>query len=304
MKRKILITGGSGFIGKNLRQELSELDYETFTIGRNEEEDLKIDLGRDGATLSLQNGIKNFSPDLVCHFASGSNIQRAEEEKEKEFKNTVIATENLLECLKKVVPKSKIIYLSSQAVYGLPSYLPVDELHLTKPVNIYGENKLKVEKLIIQSGLDYLIFRVSSVFGLNQDYKKSGVIAKFINKMKNNESPIVFNSMDIVSDFIYIKDLVSVISKAMLNDAINKEIFNLGSGKPVSMKELLYSLYKYFPDVPPPKIEKNPLYINQEYKGFYLNINKIRNKLKWACQYSLQDGLKDMLEKSAYEFVN
>ena len=289
MRKRILITGGSGFIGSHLRKHLD--DFEIVTIGRNRGEDYKINLSDS----KLEDIIKNCSPEIVCHFASGSNILRAEEDKEKEYKDTVLTTKSLIKALEKL-KNITVVYLSSQAVYGFPENLPVAESHATKPISVYGQNKLEAEKIIIQSNLNYLIFRISSIYGPEQDYKKSGVIAKFINWMKNNESPVVFNSFDLFSDFLYINDVVDALA-ASIQKNLKNEIFNLGYGKAVTLKEILDALYKFFPSAPKPKLETNLLYSNKEHKGLYLNIDKIKSKINWNPKYSIQDGLREMLGK-------
>ena len=300
MKEKVLITGGSGFIGSHVKDELNKHGFQVLSIGRNDLEDIKIDLKES----KLQNVIDGFLPDVVCHFASGSNIERANENKEKEFNDTVLATESLVECLKRDCLKrktknTKVIYLSSQAVYGLPKFLPVLEDHSTEPVTAYGENKLKAENIILQSGLNYFILRVSSVYGPMQNPQKSGVIAKFVNKMENSESPIVFNSFDNFIDLIYVKDLASATVKLIQNSLemnLKNEIFNLGSGKPTTLKEILDILYEYYPNAPKPVLKMNPLYLDKENKGLYLDVKKIQNSLRWDCKYNVNSGIKDMFK--------
>ncbi|MBI3591834.1 MAG: NAD-dependent epimerase/dehydratase family protein [Candidatus Melainabacteria bacterium] len=294
MKKKILITGGSGFIGSNLKNNLSNCDLSVLTVGRGEKEDCKIDL-RDPR---FKNIIEDFLPDVVCHFASGSNIMRANENKEKEFNDSVLSTESLNKNLSQLKSKpEKIIYLSSQAVYGLPECLPVPESHATHPKTIYGENKLKAENVIIKSSLNYVVFRISSVYGPMQDHQKSGVIAKFINRMKNNQSPVVFNSIDLYSDFIYVDDLVSAIVKVILNDPqVKNKIYNIGSGKPTTLKEILDILYEYFPHAPEPEFKTNALYPDKEQKGLYLDVKKIQTELNWVTKYSIEEGLRLMVK--------
>lgn len=293
MKKKVLITGGAGFIGSNLKKALSKSEFEILTVGRSKKENFQIDL-KDP---QLHKIIQSFLPDIVCHFASGSNIKNAEKNQEKELKDTVTSSECLLQSLSfPNLKNTKIIYLSSQAVYGLPKYLPVDELHPTNPTTIYAKNKLMVEDLIIQSKLNYLIFRVSSAYGEGQNYEKSGVVASFIDKMRKNQSPIIFNSQDLFFDFIYIKDIVSAIAKSITDDSIKNEIFNLGSGIPISLKKLLDILYKQFPAAPLPEVQKNTLYLNEGQKGFYFNIKKIQAQLKWATKYNIEAGLREIWE--------
>lgn len=291
-QKKVLITGSSGFIGSNLKNFLISAGHKVIGVGRGLGEDFSIDL----LDPKLKDIIKDFSPDIICHLASGSNIARANEDKDKEFNDTVFATQNLLEIIKSLNIDLKIVYLSSQAVYGYSEELPVNESHICKPITIYGENKLKAEEAITNSGLNYVIFRVSSIYGPKQDYNKSGVIAKFINKMKNNEAPVVFNSFDIFSDFIFVNDVVSAIARSIDNDLAQKDIFNLGSGIPTTLNELLDLLYKYFPDAPKAELQLNLLYMNKEQKGLYLDIEKIKSRLNWLCKYDLSKGLREILD--------
>lgn len=286
--KRVLITGSTGFIGSHVKSTLQSNEYKVLGIGRGVQEDFCLDL----SSSDLTKIIKEISPSIVFHLASGSNIARANEEKEKEYQDTVTSTEKLLNSLKVLSKKPKIIYLSSQAVYGVPECLPITEAHITSPKSIYGENKLKAEKLIIESSLDYLIFRVSSIYGPNQDYKKSGVISKFIHKMKNKNAPTVFNSLETLSDFLYVRDLSSALLKSISLQKNISGIYNLGSGQPTTMRELLDTLYKYFPNAPKAIIEPNNVYLNN---GLYLSTDKLKSDTSWSCKYNLDDGLSDML---------
>lgn len=297
MKKKVLITGGSGFIGSSVKKCLSSLGFEILTIGRSKKEDFQFDLVKGlSRDKLLEKTIKDFSPDIVCHFASGSNIVNANRNKEEEFNYTVLSTKYLIKVLEGF-KLDKFIYLSSQAVYGLPKTLPVSELHPTNPATIYGENKLKVENIITQSKLNYLIFRISSVYGALQNPERSGAIANFISKIKNNQSPVVFNSFDLYSDFIYIDDVTSAIVNAIQDGSHRPEIYNLGSGTATTLKEILNILYRYFPNAPKPKLMINALYPNKEQKGLYLDISKIQRELKWNTKYNIEEGL-DLILKS------
>ena len=295
MSLNILITGGAGFIGSRIKEKLLKKGYTVLSIGRNKKEDKIVDLLD---CKSLSEAIKGFKPDIICHFASGSNISIAEANKEKEFKNVVLATNNLIECLKSVHGnKMKFIYLSSQAVYGVPRYLPVDETHQLIPLTFYGEVKIAVEDLIKVCGIDYIILRVSSAYGEGQDYQKSGAIAKFLNKMKQGKAPVIFNSQVVVCDFIYVDDVISAVMKAIENHDIKNEIFNVGSSKPIKLVEVLDILYKYFPYAPKPLTEQNALYPLSANTGLYLDIKKIKNKLGWECEYNIEKGLQQLLGK-------
>lgn len=295
MKKKILITGSKGFIGSTFLKFLDKSKFEIVTLGRNNKEDLHFEL--NSALLAndvLKEKITKFSPEYVFHFASGSSVMLADKNKNNEYENAFLGTDSLIKVLStlKVKPE-RIVYLSSQAVYGLPKYLPLDELHETLPVNVYGENKLKTEKVLLESGLEYVIFRVSSVYGPFQDPHKSGVIAKFINRMQKGQSPIVFNSLELIGDFIYVDDVASVLVGIIKNDfTYRNEIYNLGFGKPVALKNILEILYKYFPNAPQPILQVNKLYPSKKEKGIYLDITKLQSHLGWRAKYNIEEGLK------------
>lgn len=290
--KKIIITGASGFIGSSVKKLLERFGCKILTIGRNANEDFTIDL----KNTKLLQIISNFSPHIVCHFASGTNIARANENKEKEYSDTIMGTKNLIHSFTKVQTKpEKIIYLSSQSVYGISEILPVSESALLNPVTVYGENKLRAEELIRGSNFNYIIFRISSVYGAQQNPHKSGVIAKFISRLRINQSPIVFNSFDFFSDFIYISDVANAIVLSLGIVPLNKsKIYNLGLGKPTTLKRILEILYKYFPGAPTPVLETNSQYIDS--KGLYLDISKIQKELSWKCKYDIESGIKDMLQ--------
>ena len=292
--KKVLITGGSGFIGKFIKQKLREKGFNVLSIGRKKDEDVCINLSDP----KLCQVISEFSPSIVCHFASGSNISRAEENKDKEFRDVVSSTSTLISVLREI-KNLKFLYLSSQAVYGFPKELSVNEKCFPFPVTEYGKNKLEVEKIISASELNYLILRVSSVYGPTQDYNKSGAIAKFINKLKKDEPPIVFNSLETFSDYIYIDDVVSAIILFIMcwgELNINREIFNLGSGVPVTLRELFEILYKFFPNAPKPSIVENKLYADESQKGLFLDINKIKSRSEWNPKYSIYKGLQALID--------
>jgi UDP-glucose 4-epimerase len=299
LKNRLLITGGSGFIGLNLKKLLDDSDFDICSIGRAPNEDYRIQLGSniENEALFIE-FLNNFKPQIICHLASGSNITRANENKEKEFLDTVASTKSLIGILNKLNTKpDKIIYLSSQAVYGIPQSLPVTEEHIAKPVTVYGDCKLQAEKVLSKSGINTIILRVSSVYGPKQDPNKSGVIAKFIDRLKSNNSPIVFNSFDLYSDFIYVDDLITAIISAIKFKLKQEcDIYNIGSGKPIALREILDVLYKYFKDAPKPELRINQLYPDKQVRGLYLDIKKAKQFLNWQPKYKIEMGLKIMLQ--------
>lgn len=300
MKKKILITGSKGFIGLAFLRLLDKSKYEILAIGKNKEEDLNLKLDSSSLENSfLKEKVAEFFPDVVFHFASGSSIMTANKNKDEEYEYACLGTGSFVKMLTSLKVKPLIVYLSSQAVYGTPKYLPVDEIHDTLPTTIYGKNKLESERILLKSGLKYLIFRVSSVYGPSQDPNKSGVVTKFISRILNNQSPVVFNDFELFGDFIYVDDVAEVLVKTLTGGfALTNQIYNLGLGKPVTLRNILNILFKYFPDAPKPMLEVNNLYPAKKEESIYLNTMKLQKHLKWEARFNLEEGLRLTIEKT------
>lgn len=164
--------------------------------------------------------------------------------------NNINGTLNLLETSRKSDIK-RFVYISSAAVYGLPIYLHIDEKHPTNPISPYGLSKLTGERYaMLYHDLYRLpvtsvrLFNVFGKFSNSDDY--SGVITKFINRVKDNKNPIIFGDCNQTRDFIYINDIVNTISKIIENDKTIGEIYNIGTRNPTKIVDLAETIIDIF----------------------------------------------------------
>lgn len=221
--KNILITGSSGFVGSFLVEEALKRDgLEVYagirkTSSRKYLQDLNINfLELDFKNSSdLEDKLSIIHFDYIIHNAG---VVRALKD-ETFFEVNAENTNRFATAIKKITPKTKLILTSSLAVNGPADLIPENQLSPTtevNPVTVYGKSKLKAEEYIAKSGLDYLIFRPTAVYGpRDQD------IHLLFKAVKNGIAPIIGSKPQKLS-FIYVKDLVRVILDGTLSNNKNK----------------------------------------------------------------------------------
>ncbi|VVB82607.1 GDP-L-fucose synthase [uncultured archaeon] len=272
--KKILITGGSGFIGTALTKKLLSLgaDITLFLENGERAENVKIIFG--DLTKEIP-PLKNF--DYIFHTAAIVGGKKCEENKEKAFEVNVNGTKNLIDAIDS--PNlEKLIYLSTSYVYGNMANASetdsVSENDLYNKTKILGEIVTEYHK----KQNPRAIVRMSNVYGPEQ---KFGIIPLFIKKIKNGEEVLISDS---TRDFIYIDDAIDgILSIAKYG----KGIYNVGSGQETTIEKVVNILGEEIGETPVVRKEDN-----DEMKRNYLSIKKIK-KLGWKPKYSLEEGLKE-----------
>ena len=161
------------------------------------------------------------------------------------------------------------------------------------PKSLYGKSKMMLEKLIQESGIDYLILRPSNPFGGFQITNGQGVIPILINKALNQEPFDIYVDKNSVRDYFYIDDFVDILDKLIEKD-ISREILNVGSGVATSLKDVIDWVEKY--------TEKN-IIINEvekdetAVKSIVLDISKLSNLIDHQNKVSLEEGIKLEIER-------
>ncbi len=294
---KILITGGLGKIGSYLCEALSR-KFEIIILDNFSNISKVIPyihtIKGDIRDFKIVNDITN-DVDIIIHTAAQTSVNRSIENPIYDIDNNINGTLNLLEASRKS-DIERFIYISSAAVYGIPIYLPIDENHPTNPISPYGLSKLTAERYSILYNklyeLPVTVVRPFNIFGpfLNENDSYSGVITKFINRIKNNQNPIIFGDGNQTRDFIYINDIINAISKIIDNDKTIGEIYNIGTGNPIKIIDLAKIIMNIFDKNLEPEFFPSKIGDIQE---SYANIDKIRKIIE--TDYSLEKGLKEMI---------
>ncbi len=245
----ILITGGAGFIGHHIVEEL--IDNNNIIIVDNLSNSNKQNINSKAIfykidikdSEKLENIFLEHEIIYIIHLAAQISSNYSFKFPIEDVKENIIGTINIINMAKKYKVK-KIFVSSSAAVYGDLKLMPIDESCITKPISNYGISKLTMEMYIEISDIDYMIFRISNVYGPNQKNIKSenGVITTFINNILNNRDINIYGDGEQIRDFIYVKDVAKIFSIFVNMQNIKNMIINVSTNIPITINELYKKL--------------------------------------------------------------
>lgn len=293
--KKILVTGGNGFIGQHLVTRLMSLNSKVDVFD--------ISLGQDIVNAEQLKSFIKKKYDIIYHLAGFSGSAESNQEKLKCFNINLLSSINLFELILKYSPKTKIILSSSRLEYGPPMYLPVDESHPTEPTSMYGLTKLNSTQMAMiyhdQFDLDVTVFRTSNVYGPNTNKKFAGynVINHFINLAKKGKTLTIYGDGKQKRDYVYIDDFIDVLILT-INKKASGKIYNVGLGKGIAFKEMAELIVKEV-GKGSVKLVKWPKRYEQVETGSYISdISKIKNDLGFNPKISFEEGISRTLEIS------
>ena len=286
--KKILITGGKGFIGRNLVKKLEEKGalVSIFDLADNHDIQNKN---------QLQDFIKR-KYDVIYHLAGLSGSQRSVQQKLNFIEVNTLAAIDLFELLIKHSPKTKLIISSSRLEYGSPIYLPVDENHPTVPTSTYGVSKLAATQLALiyhfKNNLDVTIFRTSNVYGphYSSQFPNYNVVNHFIDLAKQGKTIEIFGKGEQKRDYLFIDDLVDAFLLAATQKS-SGNIYNLGSGWGIKFKDMANLIIKKI-GKGRLKFVKWPDNLRSVETGSYItDITKIKKELGFDPKIDFEEGI-------------
>lgn len=296
---KVLITGGSGFIGSHLAETLIEEDFRVtqFDIKYNENvknsdcEKIKGDICHYKA---ISKAVQD--KDIIVHLAAVSRVEWGQRDPARCLKVNAFGTFNLLEALRRNNPESVMIFGSSREVYGEPRTLPVREDHPKDPISVYGASKLSAENFATvyhrAYGLSYVILRFSNVYGSKRDLPER-VVPKFMKQSLENKTLTVYGGQQLL-DFTFIDDviegIVNTIKKLISrNETILNNDFNFATGKGTSIIELAKLIKEICNSNSEIEIKEKRCFDVSKFVGDY---QKAKGYLGYDYKHSLRDGLR------------
>jgi UDP-N-acetylglucosamine 4-epimerase len=249
---KVLVTGGAGFIGSNIVNELekdNDIDkiivVDNLINGRpqNIKKSSKINFRKgDICDFDLMNDLCE-RVDVICHQAAWGSVPRSIEYPKDYMKNNVQGFTSVVEAARNNNIK-KIIYASSSSVYGDNQSIYKVEDNIGNQLSPYALSK-RFDEMLAQNfhnlyEIEFFGLRYFNVFGENQrwDSEYSAVIPKFINKLLNNESPTIFGDGNQSRDFTYIKNVVDFNINLIKKDINGNHVLNVGLGKSTSVNQI------------------------------------------------------------------
>ena len=299
--KKVLVTGGAGFIGSNLVDKLVSEQAEVTVL-----DDLFTGKVENISSLNdihfIKGSIANHKlveqlvhqVDLVFNLAA-RNIIVSTRRPELDFEVNARGVFNVLLAARNYGIE-RIIYTSSASIYGNPKYLPINEDDCINILNPYAASKSTGENYCFAFYETYkvpmVILRYSNVYGINQypENPYCGVVSKFFESVMDGKVPKIHGDGEQTRDFTFVEDVVEATLLAAISPKAEGEVFNVGSGIETSINRLV----KFILDLNGNNLE--PIHIDRRdidnIRRRVLNIEKIRHTLRWIPTTTLEIGLE------------
>ena len=310
--KKVLITGGLGFIGSNLAGELVSLGAQVTLVdslipeyGGNQ---FNLEGIRDRVRVNISDVRDEHSMkyliqghDFLFNLAGQTSHVDSMENPYPDLEINARAQLSILEAARKYNPGIRIVFASTRQIYGAPQYTPVDERHPIQPVDVNGVNKLAGEwyHLVYNNvyGIRTTVLRLTNTYGPHMRVKdaRQTFLGIWIRHLLEDKPLLVFGDGKQVRDFNYVDDVASALLQSASSTDAEGEIFNLGAEDPINLLDtakLMIEVYGAgsYEVVPFPEDRKAI-----DIGDYYADYRKIRSRLGWKPQVSLKEGLKQTL---------
>ena len=299
---RYLVTGGAGFIGSNIVEELLKRNYtvrvlDNFSTGKREnlkefQKDIELIEGDIRSFHIVQKAVKGI--DVILHEAALPSVPRSINDPITSNEVNVVGTLNILDAAKENNVK-RVVYASSSSVYGDNPELPKHEGMMPNPLSPYAVSKLAGEKYCqVYSrlyGIETVILRYFNVFGPRQDPNSeySAVIPKFIKLISNNQRPTIYGDGTQSRDFTYVANVVEANILAATKNIESGIVMNCACHGQVTLNSLIRELNELL------NKEVNPIYTEPRHgdiKHSFANIDLIEKKLGFSPSVEFKEGLK------------
>jgi len=294
---KIVVTGGSGFIGSHLVKRLRKEGHAIVVIDKNAKQ---LEAARFKSytcdirnVKEVRNILNNVEPDIIIHLAAKHNFIESVTKPDFYIKNNITGTINILEHIKTSHKRVKFVLASSAGSIYKKGKMPFTESTITMPSSLYGITKDFEEKLVRHycdiTGNTFQILRISNVYGPGQEvYKHPSVVPSMIRNLMLKKSVVIYGSGSQTRDFIYIDDVVEAFMRII---PTNKSLtINVSSMIEISIKELYELLVSKLSKqkAAPPVVYMN---LEKGVKRSWVSNKKMMKEFNWKPLVSLNDGL-------------
>jgi len=303
---KFLVTGGAGFIGSNIVEELLKRGYpvrvlDNFATGKREnlkefEKDIELIEGDIRSYHTVNQAMKGI--EVVLHQAALPSVPRSINDPITSNEVNVIGTLNILDAAKEHNVK-RIVYASSSSVYGDNPELPKHEGMLPNPLSPYAVSKLAGEKYCnVFSrlyGIETVVLRYFNVFGPRQDPNSqySAVVPLFIKAIMNDRQPTIFGDGTQSRDFTYVANIVEGNMLAATQQVESGLTMNCACHGQITLNELVEEINKLLAKNIKPKYAERR---HGDIKHSFANISLIKKNLNYEPRFSFIDGLKKTVD--------
>ena len=306
--RRVLVTGGLGFIGSNLARQLVELGADVLVVDAMIEDyggnffniagfadQLRVNLS-DVRNESIMDVLVR-DREVIFNLAGQVSHIDSMRDPYTDLDINCRAQLSMLEACRKFNPSTKVVFAGTRQVYGKPDHLPVDERHLVRPIDVNGVNKAAGEyyHLLYNNvfGVRACSLRLTNVYGPRQliKHNRQGFIGWFIRLAIEDKEIQVFGDGSQMRDFVFVDDAADAFLRAGACAACNGEVYNVGGLEPIAHRDLVTLLLdvagtgsvRYVPWPP----EKKQIDIG----SFYSDSSKFTGATGWRPAVPLREGL-------------
>jgi len=305
--KKVLVTGGLGFIGSNLSAQLVKLESAVLLVdslvpeyGGNLfninqiERSVRVNISDVRDEHSMRYLVQG--QHYLFNLAGQTSHLDSMEDPYTDLEINAKAQLFILESCRKYNPNIKIIFASTRQIYGRPDYLPIDEKHPLRPVDVNGINKMAGERYHILYnnvyGIRTCALRLTNTYGPRMRVKdaRQTFLGMWIRLLIENKAFEVWEGRQL-RDFTYVDDVVRALLMVAASDEVNGQVFNLGGDCVISLKDLADLLIEvngageYTVQSFPPNRK------GIDIGDYYANFSHIRSVLKWEPEIPLREGL-------------
>lgn len=307
--KKILITGGAGFIGSNLAIKLVELNANVTLVdslipeyGGNLfnlepiKNKVKLNISDVRDEHSMKYLIKD--QDYLFNLAGQTSHLDSMNDPYTDLEINARAQLSILEACRRYNPEIKVIFASTRQIYGKPQYFPVDEKHPLSPVDVNGINKMAGEWYHLVYNDVYkirsVVLRLTNTYGPRMRVKdaRQTFLGIWIKSVIEGNKILVFGDGKQIRDFNYVDDVVNAFLLSAQSDKVNGMIFNLGADDPINLEDTAKLLIELSPkasyELVPFPTDRKAIDIG----NYFADYTKIKSLLGWKPECSLEDGLK------------
>lgn len=302
---KILLTGGAGFIGRWVANQLLNEGHQIWILddlSNGRKENIKEFIEHPGLVEFIHDSILNEARleelfeknhfELCYHLGASINVQDSIDDPRTTFNNDTIGTFYILEQCRKY--NTKVVFMSTCMVYDrCTDEMGINEEHPTKPASPYAGAKVAAENMVLSYyhayGLPTVVIRPFNTYG---PYQKTGgeggVVAIFINNHLKGDNLSIYGDGTQTRDLLYVEDCARFVVSAGFSDAVNGEIVNAGLGKDISINELAVLV------TGDPKNINHVEHIHpqSEIQKLLCNSKKATRLLEWTPKVTLEEGIE------------
>jgi CDP-glucose 4,6-dehydratase len=302
--KRVLLTGGSGFIGSHIAEKLVSEGAELTILMKDDCPIGMAGLAAIGSTASIVRGdlldaelIDRICPDkdVILHLAAITQVIYSVKNPKNTVEVDVNGTLNILEAIRRKNDSAFLIFTSTDKVYGESAYVPVDESHPLSAKSPYDASKLAADRLVnayqTTYGIKGSISRCSNVLG-GRDANILRALPGFVYPLMRGRDPVIRSNGKLIRDYMHVDDAVrGILSLAEKQDKSSGLAFNFGTGKPTSVIRLAELVVKAFGDTSRKPVVRG-MDAKVEIENQYLSYRLAKERLGWEPKVRIEEAVE------------